>query len=206
MEPDRGARANFDRRLMAGLGRDERFQMVRVPVSPAKWSTWKRYCAATGISMGRAIIALIDRELASVAETSVDDSPVLAQLAREQLASREAELGVRERDIEAVEERYHSRSEQLRRWEAELQTLAQRVEHLVPAIAICRTDSLEVLVEETGRLAAQGGQNPIPTIHDHDSSNPWAALRHGLPRKVIVFESTNPNAACRRRTHGSSLR
>ena len=125
---NRSALANLDRRLLAGLDRDERFQMVRVPVSPVKWSTWKRYCGAAGISMGRAIVALINRELASMAEASGDDSPVLAQLAREQLASREAELGVRERDIEAVEERYHSRSEQLRRWEAELQTLAQRIQ------------------------------------------------------------------------------
>ena len=45
--------------------------MVRLPVSPAKWSTWKRYCGAAGISMGRAIVALMDRELASVAEMSV---------------------------------------------------------------------------------------------------------------------------------------
>jgi hypothetical protein len=52
--------------------------MVRVPVSSATWSTWKRYCAAAGISMGRAIAALIDRELANVAAASVDDSPVLA--------------------------------------------------------------------------------------------------------------------------------
>ena len=44
--------------------------------------------------MGRAIIAFVDREMAGVADASVDDSPVLAQLAREQLASREAELDI----------------------------------------------------------------------------------------------------------------
>ncbi len=31
MDLDRGALANLDRRLLAGLERDERFQMVRVP-------------------------------------------------------------------------------------------------------------------------------------------------------------------------------
>ncbi len=61
MDLDRDALANLDRRLLAGLDREERFQMVRVPVSPAKWSTWKRYCGAAGISMGRAIAALINR-------------------------------------------------------------------------------------------------------------------------------------------------
>jgi len=35
--------------------------------------------------MGRAIVALIHRELARVDETAVDHSPVFAQRAREQL-------------------------------------------------------------------------------------------------------------------------
>ena len=117
-----------DRRLLAELDRDERFQMVRVPVSPAKWSTWKRYCGAAGISMGRAIVALIDRELASVADASGEDSPVLAQRAGEQLARRETEVASRERELASAEERLRSRSEQLRRWEAELQMTAQRLE------------------------------------------------------------------------------
>ena len=34
---DRGVLANLDRRLLAELDREEQFQMVRVPVSPAKW-------------------------------------------------------------------------------------------------------------------------------------------------------------------------
>ena len=104
MDLDRGALANLDRRLLAGLDPDERFHMVRGPVSPAKWSTWKRYCAAAGISMGRAIVALIDRELANVADASVDDSPVLAQPIREELASREAEVAGRERAVASAEE------------------------------------------------------------------------------------------------------
>jgi len=79
---DRGALANLDHRLLAELDREEQFQMVRVPVSPAKWSTWKRYCGAARISMGRAIVALIDRELASAADVPGDDSPVFAQRAR----------------------------------------------------------------------------------------------------------------------------
>ena len=130
MGPDRGALANLDRRLLAKLDRDERFQMVRLPVSPAKWSTWKRYCGAAGISMGRAIVALIDLELASLADLSGDDSPALAHRVREQLVCREGEVAGRERAVASAEERLRSRSEQLRRWEAELQTLAQRVEML----------------------------------------------------------------------------
>ncbi len=136
---DRGALANLDRRLLAESDRDERFQMVRLPVSPAKWSTWRRYCGAAGISMGRAIVVLIDRELERMAETSGDDSPVLAQRAREQLANREAEIVGRERAMASAEERLRSRSEHLRRWETELQTLAQRLE-LASKLAAQRRD------------------------------------------------------------------
>lgn len=84
--------------------------------------------------MGRAIVALINRELAGVAKTSAEDSPGLAQRAREELAKREAEVARREQILASAEERLRSRSEQLRRWEAELQTLAQRVE-LAPKLA-----------------------------------------------------------------------
>ena len=140
MDLDRGALANLDRRLLAKLDREEQFQMVRLPVSPAKWSTWKRYCGAIGISMGRAIVTLIDRELASVADASVEDSPVLAQRAREELTKREAEVASREQTVASAEERLRSRSAQLRRWEAELQTLAQRVE-LAPKLATHRRDN-----------------------------------------------------------------
>jgi hypothetical protein len=63
MDLNRGTLARVDRRLMTGLERDETFRMVRVPVTEAKWSTWKRYCDAAGISMSRAIMALIEREL-----------------------------------------------------------------------------------------------------------------------------------------------
>jgi hypothetical protein len=69
MHLDRGVLAKLDRSLLA-LDLDERFQMVRVPVTPATWSTWKRYCDAAGIAMGRAIAALIDRELVVCARRS----------------------------------------------------------------------------------------------------------------------------------------
>ena len=156
MDLDRGALANLDRRLLAGLDREERFQMVRVPVSPAKWSTWKRYCGAAGISMGRAIVTLIDRELASAADVPGDDSPVLAQRAREQLANREAEIVGRERAVVSAEERLRSRSEHLRHWEAELQMLAQRVELASKLAAQRRDDGQKVgRNDEIGRASCR---------------------------------------------------
>ena len=168
MDLDRGVLANLDRRLMAELDRHERFQMVRVPVSPAKWSTWKRYCGAAGISMGRGIVALMDRELASVAEISGDDSPVLAHRVREQLANREAEVANRERAISAAEERQRGRSERLRVWETELQTLAQRV-------------------QVASKLTAHGDHN-ISKVGRNDRCPCGSGLKykhcHGLPDRL----------------------
>ena len=58
--------ARIDRKLLAGLGQNETYRMVRVPVTASKWATWKRYCDSAGISIGRVIVTLIDRELVSL--------------------------------------------------------------------------------------------------------------------------------------------
>ena len=69
---DRGALAKIDRRVLSGLGHEEVYQMVRVPVSAALWSTWRRYCEALGVSMGRAVSELIAHELRTVVGVTVD--------------------------------------------------------------------------------------------------------------------------------------
>lgn len=132
MDLDRGVLARIDRKLLAGLGQDERFHMVRVPVTPAKWSTWKRYCDSAGISIGRAIAAMIDCELVAVfAESAGDSSSVFAAQAEEELAGRQAQVARRERDAKAVEERLRAWSTSLRRWEGELEAREQRAEFTV---------------------------------------------------------------------------
>lgn len=142
MELDRGLLARIDRKLLAGLGEDEMFQMVRVPVTAAKWATWKRYCNAAGISMGRAIMALIEHELVSVfSESAGGDVPILVGRAEEELAAREARVDTREREIEVVEGRLRSQHERLRLWEDQLGAREQRAElasklGLRPAVAI----------------------------------------------------------------------
>ena len=52
MDLDRGTLARIDRKLVAGLGQNETFRMVRMPVSDAKWATWKSYCETAGILDG----------------------------------------------------------------------------------------------------------------------------------------------------------
>jgi hypothetical protein len=129
MDLDRGKLARIDRKLLAGLGQDETFQMVRVPATAAKWATWKRYCNSAGMSMGRAIMLLIESELLSVfGESTGDEVPILAGRAQEELAAREAQIGARAREVEAAEERLRSWGERLRRWEDELRAREQRTE------------------------------------------------------------------------------
>lgn len=129
MDLDRGVLARIDRRLLAGLDRDERFQMVRVPVTPAKWSTWKRYCDAAGISMGRAIAALIDHELASMIDDSSGGArPMFEEQAQRRLADREAALARREPELGAADERLRRWNEHLRGREHEVEVREWRVE------------------------------------------------------------------------------
>lgn len=129
MDLDRGTLARIDRKLLAGLGQDEAFRMVRVPVTTAKWSTWRRYCDAAGISMGRAMVTLIDRELASVFGASIgDDLPVFGQQTEEELASREAEVAARESELDAVADRLRRWSDRLRSLEDKLESRDQRAE------------------------------------------------------------------------------
>lgn len=143
MELDRGRLARIDRKLLSGLDDGESYRMGRVAVAPAKWSTWKRYCDAAGISMGEAIVTLIDCELVSVfGNFSGDDSPVFAQQAEEEPASREAAVAVREGELDAAEERLRRWSEHLRGWEHELgkrERRAELVSELAPRPAAPRS-------------------------------------------------------------------
>ncbi|MDJ0953521.1 MAG: SEC-C metal-binding domain-containing protein [Acidimicrobiia bacterium] len=126
---ERGRLANIDRRLFSELSHDAGPQMVKVPVSAAAWSTWRRYCEVLGLTMGEAIAVLINCELATVVDEAGDGSAaVLTIRAAEQLAARDAELTVRERNVKAVGERQRAWGERLREWEDDLETREVRVD------------------------------------------------------------------------------
>lgn len=132
MDLEREKLERVDRKLLARLGQDETYQMVRVPVTPATWSTWKRYCEARGTSMGRAIMALIEWELGMFADDDADRRPRCTGDAQEQLAGREAELNaredeldVRERELGAELDQIIAEVERLDTWQAELRSLEQ---------------------------------------------------------------------------------
>ncbi len=125
MALDRAKLANIDRRLLADLDREADWQLVKVPASSATWSTWKRYCDVVGLSMGRAIAALIDLELASVVDDEVDaEAAVIAERHRE-LDLRAADLDERERELQRWERRLRARR---RPTKAELERMAEQIE------------------------------------------------------------------------------
>lgn len=129
MDLDRGTLARLDRRLLAGLDREERFQMVRVPVRPATWSIWKRYCGAVGTSMGRAIAVLVEHELiCALGEPGGGAGSVFARSDQDHRAERRVELASREAEMEKEEQRLRRWSEHLRDRERDVEVHEWRLE------------------------------------------------------------------------------
>ena len=88
--------------------------MVKVPVSEAVWSTWRRYCDAVGVPMGRALAVLLHQELASVVDEDLErEAELLADRAR-RLNEREAALAKRELELEQREMRTSAGEQQVR--------------------------------------------------------------------------------------------
>ncbi len=109
MDLDRGTLAKIDRSVLSRLDHDERYRMVRVPVSEAVWSAWRRYCDAIGISMGRAISILIEQELRTVINQGGEE-PVFSAEVENRLGERQAALDKREHVLKE-RERWLSESE-----------------------------------------------------------------------------------------------
>ena len=104
MELDRGVLAKIDRNVFSEFDDDATYRMVRLRVSEATWSTWKRYCDSLGISMGPAIVAMVEHELHSVLG-SPDAQAVFFAEFEARTAERESALDERERRITEREAR-----------------------------------------------------------------------------------------------------
>ena len=110
-------------------------QAVKVPVSDAMWSTWRRYCAAIGLSMGEGVAGLIALELKTVVGAGDDAGDVFAEQVARQAEERASRLDARERELEARTERLRSKEEHLAAREQQLRT--QRV-FAAPARAVTK--------------------------------------------------------------------
>jgi hypothetical protein len=115
---DRGTLARIDRRVFTELDHSFSVQVVKVPVSDAVWSTWRRYCDALGLTMGQAVASIISHELATVVgepEGDLFDLERASQELMRQLAIRESELDERAAQLRRVEDLLREREARLQR-------------------------------------------------------------------------------------------
>lgn len=119
MALDRGMLARIDRRVLTELDHSDGVQVVKVPLSDAVWSTWRRYCDALDLTMGQAIAGLIGHELSSVVgdvpENGLFDLERASQERMDQLVARERELDERAAQLRRVEDRLREREARLQR-------------------------------------------------------------------------------------------
>ena len=104
MALDRGTLAKIDRRVFAELGHTVATQTVKVPLSDAMWSTWRRYCEAIGLTMGEGVADLIDHEIGSLVSEDENHGAVFALELERQLVARSEALDVRERRLDEREQ------------------------------------------------------------------------------------------------------
>lgn len=122
MALDHGRLAQIDRKVFAELDRGDGVQAVKVPVSDAVWSTWRRYCEAMGLSMGDGVAALILDELETVVGGTGPGRRVFNDLVASHAGERDLELDARQRELDAQAEQFRTREEYLRGWEQRLRT------------------------------------------------------------------------------------
>lgn len=119
MALDRGALARIDRRVFAELAHDPGVQAVKVPMSDAMWSTWRRYCDAIGLTMGEGVAGLIAHELETVVNR--DARYGWAERAARHSEERSSRLDARERELDSRDERLRAREAHLAGWQARIQ-------------------------------------------------------------------------------------
>jgi hypothetical protein len=121
MALDRGILGKIDRRVFAELDHTDGVQAVKVPLSDAVWSTWRRYCEAIGLSMGEGVAGLISHELETVVRDDGGET-VFANEVKRRVEERVLGLDVREGELDARAGQLGRREEQLRVWEQRIRT------------------------------------------------------------------------------------
>ena len=119
---DRGALAKIDRKVFVELDHADGVQAVKVPVSDAVWSTWRRYSEAMGLSMGEGVAGLILDELKTVVDSSSTGAGVLADQVAKQAEDRASQLEARQHELDLRIEELRRKEEHLRAWERRFRT------------------------------------------------------------------------------------
>lgn len=104
MALDRGILARVDRLVLSELNHGNGVRLVKVPLSEAVWSTWRRYCQAIGLAMGEGIAGLITHELGTLVNNDEHQGTVFAPELQRQLMAKSEALDVRERRLDEREQ------------------------------------------------------------------------------------------------------
>ena len=120
MALDRGMLAKIDRRVFAELSHAEDVQAVKVRLSDAVWSTWRRYCEALGLSMGDGVTGLILNELKTVVDVDGASAGAFAEEIARQAEEGASQLDTRQREFDVRAQELRRREEHLRAWEQRL--------------------------------------------------------------------------------------
>ena len=113
MTLNRQTLAKIDKQILSQLDHELGVQLVKVPVSDAVWSTWRRYCEAALIPMGRALAVLLHQELASLVEKDLDGTGTMLGEREALVAAGEAAVAGREREVATREKALAIREQRL---------------------------------------------------------------------------------------------
>ena len=114
MALDRGTLAKIDRSILSELDQGEGVHLVKVPLSDAVWSTWRRYCDAVRLTMGEGIAGVIAHELGMLVSDDEHHGVVFAAELQRRLVARSEALDVRERCLDERERSLKSSERLLR--------------------------------------------------------------------------------------------
>jgi uncharacterized protein YecA (UPF0149 family) len=113
MTLNRQTLAKIDKQILSQMDHAEGMQLVKVPVSEAVWSTWRRYCETVGVPMGRALAVLLHQELASVVDEDLDRTGTMLGEREALVAAGEAAISSREREVATREKALAIREQRL---------------------------------------------------------------------------------------------
>ena len=122
MALDRGRLAKIDRKVFAELDHAASVQAVKVPVSDAVWSTWRRYCDAMALSMGEGVAGLILDELETVIGLDGTHAAAVAEQMARQTVKTGAHLNARQIELDTRAEALRKKEVHLNDWERRLRT------------------------------------------------------------------------------------
>jgi len=109
------------------LDHTEGVQLVKVPVSDAIWSTWRRYCNVVGVPMGRGLAILLHSELASIVDEDLEDLSRRIKARESDIDSRATELAEGEKDLEGRQRDLAIRESKLAERKRDLEAREQNV-------------------------------------------------------------------------------